>query len=171
MINTGVAIGRFVFEHELKDVGDTVVLKNRIAVDRAGGRDPESGELIAGFFDVEAWGKTAELLDQYTSKGSQIGIQYSLKHDTWVKEDEDGEEIKQSKVILRISEIQFLGGNNSDDDEDEKPQRSKSKSASKGKPSSKSRSSKSEDGDRESAREPVGAGKGKSKSKGYNPFE
>ena len=55
------------------------------------------------FIDVEAWGKTAELVVQYLSKGSGCLIEGRLKLDTW--EDKEGN--KRSAIRLVAENVQF----------------------------------------------------------------
>ncbi len=57
------------------------------------------------FFDVTIWGKTAENLKPYLTKGKQIAISGSLKQDRWEK---DGN--KFSRVIINADTVQLLGG-------------------------------------------------------------
>lgn len=61
----------------------------------------------ANFFDVTIWGKTAENLKPYLTKGKQIAIDGYLKQDRWEK---DGQ--KFSKVTIQANNVQLLGGRN-----------------------------------------------------------
>jgi single-strand DNA-binding protein len=56
------------------------------------------------FVDVEAWGRTAELIGQYLTKGRGCFIEGRLKLDSWEK---DGQ--KQSKLKVVADNVQFLG--------------------------------------------------------------
>ena len=57
------------------------------------------------YFDVTIWGKTAENLKPYLTKGKQIAIDGYLKQDRWEK---DGQ--KMSKVTIQATNVQLLGG-------------------------------------------------------------
>lgn len=59
----------------------------------------------ANFFDVTVWGKTAENLKPYLTKGKQIAIDGYLKQDRWEK---DGQSF--SKVTIVANNVQLLGG-------------------------------------------------------------
>ena len=59
----------------------------------------------ANFFDVTIWGKTAENLKPYLTKGKQIAVDGYLKQDRWEK---DGQ--KQSRVSIVANNVQLLGG-------------------------------------------------------------
>ena len=57
------------------------------------------------FFNVTIWGKTAENLKPYLTKGKQICVEGHLKQDRWEK---DGQ--KQSRVSIVADNVQLLGG-------------------------------------------------------------
>ena len=57
------------------------------------------------YFDVTIWGKTAENLKPYLTKGKQIIIDGYLKQDRWEK---DGQ--KFSKVTVVANNVQLIGG-------------------------------------------------------------
>ena len=56
------------------------------------------------FVDCEAWGRTAEVMSQYLSKGRPVFIEGRLKLDQW--EGKDGS--KQSKLRVVIESFQFI---------------------------------------------------------------
>jgi single-strand DNA-binding protein len=55
---------------------------------------------------VVAWGKTAEIIEQFVSKGKEIAVEGKLTHRSY--DDKDGTKRFVSEVL--ISEIQLLGG-------------------------------------------------------------
>jgi len=57
------------------------------------------------YFDVTIWGKTAENLKPYLTKGKQICVEGYLKQDRWEK---DGQ--KFSKISIAATNVQLLGG-------------------------------------------------------------
>src|SRR5215213_1059550 len=59
------------------------------------------------FVDVTAFGKQAEVLNQYMTKGKPIFIEGRLKYDTW--EDKQGGG-KRSKLTVVVENFQFVGG-------------------------------------------------------------
>src|SRR4051794_24330679 len=59
------------------------------------------------FVDVTAWGKQAEVINQYMTKGKPIFIEGRLKLDQW--EDKNGGG-KRSKLTVVIENFQFVGG-------------------------------------------------------------
>lgn len=59
----------------------------------------------ATFVDVTLWGRTAEIANEYLSKGANVLIEGRLKLDTWEK---DGQ--KRSKLRVVGEKLQMLGG-------------------------------------------------------------
>jgi single-strand DNA-binding protein len=58
------------------------------------------------FVDVTVWGRTAEVMSEYLSKGSPVFIEGRLKLDSW--EDKDGQ--KRSKLKVTCERMQMVGG-------------------------------------------------------------
>ena len=56
---------------------------------------------------VTAWGKTAELVEKYITKGKEIAIEGKLNYKTY--EDKNG--IKQYATEILVSEVLFFGSN------------------------------------------------------------
>jgi single-strand DNA-binding protein len=56
------------------------------------------------FVDCEAWGRTAEVMNQYLSKGRPVFIEGRLKLDQW--QDKDGS--NRSKLRVVIDTFQFI---------------------------------------------------------------
>lgn len=86
-------VGRWVSDVVSKEVGDTTKGEGRIAVNTL-------KKDVAHFFDVEMWGKTAEIASQYCKKGNLAIISGRLSQDTWEK---DGE--KRSKVYITAERV------------------------------------------------------------------
>jgi single-strand DNA-binding protein len=59
------------------------------------------------FIDCSAFGRTAEIINQYCQKGKQLLVEGRLKYDTW--EDKQGGG-KRSKHVVVVDNIQLLGG-------------------------------------------------------------
>ncbi|HMO26403.1 MAG TPA: single-stranded DNA-binding protein [Tepidisphaeraceae bacterium] len=59
------------------------------------------------FVDCSAWGKQAEVINQYLTKGRGILVEGRLKLDTW--EDKQGGG-KRSKLSVVVENFQFVGG-------------------------------------------------------------
>ena len=71
-------------------------------------RSKKSGEEWVdevSYFEVTIWGKTAENLKPYLTKGKQIVVDGYLKQDRWEK---DGQ--KFSKITVVANNVQLMGG-------------------------------------------------------------
>lgn len=71
------------------------------------GSDGQMKEEVT-FIDCEAWGRTAELVGQYLTKGRACFIEGRLKFDSW--DDKDGQ--KRSKLKVVADSVQFLDSGN-----------------------------------------------------------
>jgi len=103
--NKVVEVGRFANDHIVRYGGadkNFAVLSNSIAVNR--GKDKVGNDLGADFFDVVAYGKLAETLEKYTSKGSRILVCGNLRQDRF--DTKDGK--KASRVVIEIRDVEFL---------------------------------------------------------------
>jgi single-strand DNA-binding protein len=71
-------------------------------------RKNANGEWIeeVTFVDVTVWGRTAEVMSEYLSKGSPVFIEGRLKLDSW--EAQDGQ--KRSKLKVICERMQMVGG-------------------------------------------------------------
>ncbi len=99
---------------------------NSITLVGRAGRDPEvryfeSGTMVANltlavnrrnreeepdWFNLEIWGRTAQIAADYVKKGSLLGIVGSLKLDHW-KDRSSGED--RSKPVIRVAQLELLG--------------------------------------------------------------
>ena len=82
--------------------GGTARLNISIAVN-----DGYGDKAYTNYFDVVIWGKTAENVKPYLSKGKQLCINGRLRQDRWEK---DGQ--KNSRVCIVAETVQLLGGRN-----------------------------------------------------------
>lgn len=64
---------------------------------------------VAGYYDVVAFGKTAELCVEYLKKGRQVAIAGRLAWREWEKDD-----VKRQTVEILANEVQFIGGKTED---------------------------------------------------------
>ena len=99
---------------------------NSITLVGRAGRDPEvryfeSGKIVANltlavnrrsredepdWFNLEIWGRQAQVAADYVKKGSLLGITGSLKLDHW-KDRSSGED--RSKPVIRVDRLELLG--------------------------------------------------------------
>lgn len=105
-INQVILMGRLTRDPEMRTTttGKSIASFS-LAVDR-GGQDDQ-----ADFFDVTAWEKLGELVNQYLSKGRRCLVQGRLRQDSW-DDKETGK--KRSKVEIVATDVTFLDGPSGD---------------------------------------------------------
>ena len=109
-INRVVLVGRLTRDlgNDQRDFAYTPNGQARANISIAVNRSRKQGEQWvdeANFFDVTIWGKTAENLKPYLTKGKQIAVEDYLKQDRWEK---DGQ--KFSRVGIVADSVMLLGG-------------------------------------------------------------
>ena len=104
-INNVVLVGRLTREIELKYLNSgTAVGRFSLAVNRIK-RSGDQREEEVSFFDITVWGKQAEVLNPYLSKGRQVCVSGELRQSRW---EQDGQ--SRSRIEIVASSIQLLGG-------------------------------------------------------------
>lgn len=103
-LNRVMLMGNLTRDVELKYTAGNQALANLgIAVNRkyktAAGEERED----VTFVDCEAWGKTAEVMGKYLSKGRPVYVEGRLKLDQWEKEG-----VKHSKLRVVVESFQFI---------------------------------------------------------------
>ena len=58
---------------------------------------------VTDWFNLEIWGKTAQIAEQYVNKGSLIGVKGSLKFDTWVDRNTGANRMSPVVVVDRLN--------------------------------------------------------------------
>ena len=105
-VNHVILIGRLTKDILLKFTsGGMAIGSFSIAVNR---RRKNGDQWVeeASFFDVSLFGKSAEGLAQYLTKGKQVAVEGELRQDRW---QQDGQ--NRSKVYISANNVQLLGGN------------------------------------------------------------
>lgn len=109
-MNSAILTGRITKDLELRQTqGGTAVLNFGLAVDR---RFKKDGEQTADFINIVCWGKTAELVAQYMSKGSKIGVIGRIQTGSYEKE---GQKVYTTDVIAE--QVEFLDSKKKDETE------------------------------------------------------
>ena len=108
-LNKVILIGRLTRDAELKyNTKGTAIAAVSLANNRSVKRN-DNWETEVSYFDADIFGKTAENLKPYLTKGKMICITARMKQDRWEK---DGQ--KFSRVKLEAEDVQLLGGNSSE---------------------------------------------------------
>jgi single-strand DNA-binding protein len=96
--NSGMAIGKFSI------ASNRSVKKN------------DKWEDEAGFYDCVMFGKMAQSVNQYLTKGQQVSIAGEIRQERWEK---DGQ--SRSKVVIIVNHIQLMGGKSEPNEENRYP--------------------------------------------------
>jgi single-strand DNA-binding protein len=103
-INQVIVVGRLTRDAEVKTTANGQVVSDISIASNRNVKKGDKWESEANFFDVTIWGRQAEALQQYLTKGQQVGITGELRQQRWEK---DGQ--PRSKVIINASHVQLLG--------------------------------------------------------------
>ncbi|HLU37889.1 MAG TPA: single-stranded DNA-binding protein [Planctomycetota bacterium] len=104
--NKVILLGNLTRDVELRySQGGLAIAKLGMAINRrTTGQDGEAKETTC-FVDLTAFGKQAEVLNQYVGKGSPLFVEGRLEYSTW--DDQEGQ--KRSKLAVVIENFQFVG--------------------------------------------------------------
>lgn len=101
-------IGRLTRDVEIKSTPNGVtVARISIANNQKVKRNGQWQD-VTNFFDIAIFGKSANNLAQYLTKGKQIAVSGALRQDRWT--DANGN--NHTKISLIASQLQLLGGAN-----------------------------------------------------------
>ncbi len=101
-LNVVTLVGRAGRDPEVKYFeSGNVVCNLTLAVNRRSRRTDEPD-----WFNLEIWGKTAEVAANYVRKGSLIGVKGSLKFDHWQDRNSG---VQRSKPVIRVDQLDLLG--------------------------------------------------------------
>ena len=105
-LNRVMLIGRLTRDPELRQTtGGTSYAKFGIANNRRYTVQGERKEEVS-FFNCVAWGRQAEVINQYCRKGKQVAVEGRLQQRSW--QNQEGQ--KQSSIDGVVENLQMLGG-------------------------------------------------------------
>lgn len=100
MVNSVVIVGRAGRDPEMRYFeSGRVKTTFSVAVNRPT-KDKETD-----WFDIEIWGRQAEIAGEYVRKGSLVGIEGRLDFNKWT----DDQGVKQVKPVIRGNNLRLLG--------------------------------------------------------------
>lgn len=106
-MNNVVLIGRLARDPELRYGAESqnAIARFTIAVDRPMSKDRE-----ADFISCVAFGKTAEFIEKYFTKGKQIAIQGNIRTGSYT--NKDGQKVYTTDV--QVDRVEFVGSKSDD---------------------------------------------------------
>lgn len=108
-INQVILMGNLTRDPELRTTpSGQSVCSFSLAVNRSWQGSDGSQQDAVDYFDVTAWGKLGELVNQYLAKGRKCLVMGRLSQRSW---EQDGQ--KRSKVEVVANDVTFLDGGGS----------------------------------------------------------
>lgn len=108
-INFVSILGRLTRDVELKYTTTGVAIGGLSIACNRSVKKGDNWETEVSYFDATIYGRMAEGLKPYLTKGKMVGIIGHLKQDRWEKNGQ-----KFSKLRIEVEELQLLGGNSSE---------------------------------------------------------
>lgn len=107
-LNRVLLIGNLTRDPELRVTPKgTAICQFGLAISRSFKDDTGQTREEATFVDVEAWGKSGELIAKYCTKGRPLFVEGRLKFDQW---EDKATQQKRTKLKVVLENFQFLGG-------------------------------------------------------------
>jgi len=101
-MNRLTIVGRIVRDIHLKDIGDgRFVMNNVLAVSRL---FKSENQPDTDFIPFTAWGKRAELIEEFCNKGDMVGLDGRIQSRTYTTPDDETKYV----VEMLVDEVQFL---------------------------------------------------------------
>ena len=104
MINRVVLVGRLTKEAEIKSYQSQSGMNSLARFTLAVTRDKDNTD----FIPCTAFGKTAEIIEKYTDKGSQIAVDGTLKQNRWTTQSGEN----RSALDVNVQKVALLSSNN-----------------------------------------------------------
>ena len=103
--NVAILIGRLTRDSELRFTNSgTAVGRFSLALNRMRMNGDQREEEVS-FIEIVVWGKQAESLNPYLTKGKQVCVNGEIRQNRW---EQDGQ--SRSKIEIHATSIQLLGG-------------------------------------------------------------
>lgn len=106
MFNTAILIGNLGRDAEVKQTDKGTVANFSIATSEKWTNKSGEKEERTEWHRIVLWGKVAENLGQYLTKGKQVAVEGSIQSRKWI--DKDGNERTTVEIIAR--KLTLLGG-------------------------------------------------------------
>lgn len=109
-MNKVFLMGNLTRDPELKHTNANMAIANfSVAVNEKWTDKSGAKQERVAFVDCEAWGKTAETVAKFFTKGKPIVVEGRLKQDSW-EDKETGK--KRSKLLVTVDTFHFCGDKN-----------------------------------------------------------
>ncbi|MCP5006668.1 MAG: single-stranded DNA-binding protein [Planctomycetes bacterium] len=112
-MNVLTLVGNVGGEVEVQTVGETSLAKVSLATTDGWGERKKTN-----WHNLEVWGKSAEAMAQYVTKGAKIAVTGSVDYHSWDKDDGT----KGYKTIVKVTNWEFAGSKGDTDGDSTPPQ-------------------------------------------------
>ena len=113
MINRVILVGRLTRDPAMrKTTTGRSVVSFTLAVDRRKSANADPNQPTADFVPCVAWNQVADLISQYTHKGSQIGVEGRIQTRNYDDPNNPGKKVYVTEVVC--DSLTFLDSRNSD---------------------------------------------------------
>lgn len=104
-LSVAVLVGRLTRDAELKYTSSGMAVCHFSVA--TGSRVKKGDQWVdeSSFWDIDLWGKKAESINQYLTKGKLVAVNGDMRQDKW---EQDGQ--SRMKVKITASDVQLLGG-------------------------------------------------------------
>ncbi len=110
-MNSVILVGRLSRDPEVRYTpSGLAVARISVAVNRPPSKNAQENQPTADFIDVTAFGKTAELIERFFTKGKWIGVQGRIQNDNYT--NKDGVKVYRNTVFA--DRIEFVGNKGDD---------------------------------------------------------
>jgi len=109
MLNSVAVIGNLGADPEIKVFENSMVARFTLYVNERRTNSNGQVEPVKHRFPVEIWGKGADFASKYLHSGSRVGVQGSLRENTW---QSDGQ--NRSRIVIRANRVENLTPKDSD---------------------------------------------------------
>jgi len=107
-LNKVMLMGNLTRDPQLRfTANNTATASFGVAVNRRWKNQAGEQQEEVTFIDVDAWSRTAEVINQYFRKGDPIYVEGRLKLEQW---DDKQSGQKRSKLKVVVEQFQFIGG-------------------------------------------------------------
>ena len=106
-LNKVFMMGNLTRDPDLRQAGGQQICSFGIALNRTYQTARGETREDVCYVDVEAWGRTADIVSQYARKGSPLFVEGRLRYDTW-DDRETGK--KRNRLTVTAENVQLLGG-------------------------------------------------------------
>lgn len=104
--NRVILMGNLTRDPEMRQTqSGTSICRFSIAVNRSSSSQDGSQRDETCFVDIDSFGRTAENISKYFSKGKPILVEGRLRQDSW--EDKQGQ--KRTKLVVVLERFEFIG--------------------------------------------------------------